>query len=57
MSDQTVEQQANGDRHENAGSLPFVNRADLGITVVVLAVCGWLYWLTNGFDEPSALLG
>jgi putative tricarboxylic transport membrane protein len=57
MTNQTANEQASGDRRENAGSPPLVNRTDLGITIVTLAICGGLYGVTTTFDEPSVLLG
>ena len=34
-----------------------VHGVDAGIALVLLALCGWLYYLTSSFDQPSALMG
>lgn len=36
---------------------PLVDRTDLAITLVILALCGWLYWVTTTFGEVPAMLG
>lgn len=40
-----------------AGPLsPLVHRVDLWVTIILLAFCGWAYYLTTGFEEVSPLL-
>ncbi len=34
----------------------FVHFTDLWLTVLIVAVCGWLYYVTTQFDEVSSLL-
>ncbi|MCB1744917.1 MAG: hypothetical protein KDK91_31415, partial [Gammaproteobacteria bacterium] len=34
-----------------------LHRVDLIITVCLIALCGWLYYLTTTFDEVPPLLG
>ena len=33
----------------------FIDRADLGLTAIILTACGFLYWVTTGFDKVSDL--
>ena len=35
---------------------PLIHRVDLWVAVILLAFCGWAYYLTTGFEEVSALL-
>ncbi|MDH5537328.1 MAG: tripartite tricarboxylate transporter TctB family protein [Betaproteobacteria bacterium] len=32
-----------------------LNRTDLAVTAILLAICGWLYYLTTSFDAVSPL--
>jgi putative tricarboxylic transport membrane protein len=32
---------------------PLIDRTDLGLAVFILAVCGYLYWVTTGFDSVA----
>ncbi len=41
------------DGGEGAASPPLIDRTDLGLTIVILAVCGYLYWVTTGFDTVA----
>lgn len=34
-----------------------VHRVDAGLALVLIALCGWLYYVSGQFDEPSAMLG
>jgi putative tricarboxylic transport membrane protein len=34
----------------------FVHRTDIWLTLLILAICGWLYYVTTSFDTVSALL-
>jgi len=43
----------NGGEGEQASS--FIDRADLGLTIIILIACGLLYWVTTGFDQVSDL--
>ena len=40
---------------EGAPSPPLIDRTDLGLAIVILAVCGYLYWVTTGFDTVADL--
>lgn len=41
---------------ETAPAPSFLHRTDLILTLLILAVCGVLYYVTTGFDEVSQLL-
>lgn len=43
--------------NSKAGSRRLINVTDLIVTLVLIAFCLWLFRVTAGFDEASALLG
>lgn len=40
---------------EDESASPLVHRTDLALTLIILAGCGFLYWMTTGFEEVSAM--
>jgi len=40
---------------ENPEQQRLVNGADIGVTLIILAICGWLYYGTTTFEETSPL--
>ena len=54
MADQDAGPSGEGRRATSAASL--IHWTDFRLTVIILAVCGVLYYLTTGFDEVSPLL-
>ena len=38
-----------------APSPPLIDRTDLGLAIIILAICGYLYWVTTGFDKVADL--
>ena len=44
-----------GRKHDESGS-PLVHRIDLVVTLIILAICGALYYITTTFDEVSNML-
>ena len=47
-SDRKIEEEANA-------SSSFIHRTDLVLAILVLAVCGYLFYLTTGFERVAAL--
>ena len=43
------------DGGKGAPSSPLIDRTDLGLAIIILAVCGYLYWVTTGFDKVADL--
>ncbi len=41
------------DGGKGAASPPLIDRTDLGLAIIILAVCGYLYWVTTGFDTVA----
>ena len=35
---------------EDAQASSLINRTDLGLTIIILIGCGFLYWVTTGFE-------
>ena len=43
------------DGGKGAASPPLIDRTDLGLAIIILVVCGYLYWVTTGFDKVADL--
>lgn len=46
---------ASVDEGEGAAASTLVHPTDLGLALFILAVCAYLYWVTTGFEQVSAL--
>lgn len=44
------------DKSEGRSKFSLIHGTDLWLTLIILAVCGGLYYVTTGFDEVSQLL-
>jgi putative tricarboxylic transport membrane protein len=57
MADHDQAEDQPGDQGRNkASASSFVHFTDLWLTVLILGVCAWLYYVTTGFEEVSPLL-
>lgn len=56
MADPVHDAGSEEEKREGASAFPFVHRTDLALTLLILAVCGLLYYVTAGFEEVSELL-
>lgn len=57
MADQDpATDQARDQGRKQASASSFVHVTDLWLTILILVICGWLYYVTTGFEEVSALL-
>lgn len=43
-------------RRKQTSASGLVHLTDLWLTLLILAICGWLYYVTTGFEEVSPLL-
>lgn len=48
--------QARDEGRKRASASSFVHFTDLWLAVLILVICGWLYYVTTGFEEVSSLL-
>lgn len=55
QSHPTVKDVVVEDGGEGAPPSSLIDRTDLGLAIIILAVCGFLYWVTTGFDKVADL--